>query len=84
VSSQFLTWLVFITDSLNFAAAELLCIFLYWFAQTALALMPIQKLRILFWVKGVIVSVKLDIELHLLTSSRFLRRSLLSSFGPSL
>ncbi|KAF1987180.1 hypothetical protein K402DRAFT_412188 [Aulographum hederae CBS 113979] len=36
-------------------SAGLLCIFLYWFAQTALALMPIEKLRILFWVKGVVV-----------------------------
>ncbi|KAF2803716.1 uncharacterized protein BDZ99DRAFT_452756 [Mytilinidion resinicola] len=36
-------------------SAGLLCIFLYWFAQTALAIMPIEKLRILFWVKGVIV-----------------------------
>lgn len=36
-------------------AAGLLCVFLYWFIQTALALMPISKLRILFWVKGVIV-----------------------------
>ncbi|KAF2500359.1 hypothetical protein BU16DRAFT_556829 [Lophium mytilinum] len=36
-------------------SAGLLCIFLYWFAQTALAIMPIEKLRVLFWVKGVIV-----------------------------
>jgi nucleobase:cation symporter-1, NCS1 family len=36
-------------------AAGLLCVFLYWFIQTALALMPISKLRILFWVKGIIV-----------------------------
>jgi NCS1 family nucleobase:cation symporter-1 len=38
-----------------FTAAGLLCVFLYWFMQTALALMPISKLRILFWVKGVVV-----------------------------
>jgi NCS1 family nucleobase:cation symporter-1 len=36
-------------------AAELLCVFLYWILQTILALMPIEKLRILFLVKGVIV-----------------------------
>ncbi|ORY17819.1 permease for cytosine/purines, uracil, thiamine, allantoin-domain-containing protein [Clohesyomyces aquaticus] len=36
-------------------SAGLLCVFLYWFLQTGLALMPIQKLRVLFWVKGVIV-----------------------------
>lgn len=33
----------------------LLCFMLYWILQTGLALMPIQKLRVLFWVKGVIV-----------------------------
>lgn len=42
-------------ESANVTSAELLCIFLYWFAQTALAVMPIEKLRILFWVKGVVV-----------------------------
>jgi NCS1 family nucleobase:cation symporter-1 len=36
-------------------AAGLLCVFLYWLIQTGLALMPISKLRILFWVKGVVV-----------------------------
>jgi NCS1 family nucleobase:cation symporter-1 len=36
-------------------SAGLLCFFLYWFGQTALALMPIKKLRILFLVKAVIV-----------------------------
>ncbi|KAF1842420.1 uncharacterized protein K460DRAFT_409836 [Cucurbitaria berberidis CBS 394.84] len=36
-------------------SAGILCVFLYWFMQTALALMPISKLRILFWVKGVVV-----------------------------
>lgn len=41
--------------SANVTSAQLLCIFLYWFAQTALAIMPIEKLRILFWVKGIIV-----------------------------
>lgn len=42
-------------ESANVTSAELLCIFLYWFAQTALALMPIAKLRILFIVKAIIV-----------------------------
>jgi len=37
------------------AAAGLLSLFLYWFAQTALAIMPIEKLRLLFLVKAVIV-----------------------------
>ncbi|KAF2244465.1 hypothetical protein BU26DRAFT_523107 [Trematosphaeria pertusa] len=42
-------------ESAGVTSAELLCIFLYWFCQTGLALMPISKLRILFWVKGVVV-----------------------------
>ncbi|KAF2453304.1 permease for cytosine/purines, uracil, thiamine, allantoin-domain-containing protein [Lineolata rhizophorae] len=42
-------------ESAGITSAGLLCFFLYWFVQTSLALMPIQKLRILFWVKGVIV-----------------------------
>ncbi|KAF2107934.1 permease for cytosine/purines, uracil, thiamine, allantoin-domain-containing protein [Lophiotrema nucula] len=42
-------------ESAGVTSAALLCIFLYWFAQTALALMPISKLRVLFWIKGVIV-----------------------------
>lgn len=36
-------------------SAGLLCFFLYWIARTLLAQMPIQKLRILFLVKAVIV-----------------------------
>lgn len=36
-------------------AAGLLCFFLYWMGQTALALMPIEKLRILFLVKAAVV-----------------------------
>ncbi|KAL8753653.1 MAG: hypothetical protein Q9199_004900 [Rusavskia elegans] len=36
-------------------SAGLLCFFIYWIFQTLLALMPIQKLRILFLVKAVIV-----------------------------
>jgi nucleobase:cation symporter-1, NCS1 family len=36
-------------------AAQLLCFFIYWIFQTILACMPIQKLRILFLVKAVIV-----------------------------
>lgn len=42
-------------ESAGIDSAGLLCVFLYWFIQTALALMPISKLRILFWVKGVVV-----------------------------
>jgi NCS1 family nucleobase:cation symporter-1 len=36
-------------------AAGLLTFFLYWICQTILALMPIKKLRILFFVKAIIV-----------------------------
>jgi NCS1 family nucleobase:cation symporter-1 len=36
-------------------SAQLLCFFIYWTFQTILACMPIQKLRILFLVKAVIV-----------------------------
>jgi cytosine/uracil/thiamine/allantoin permease len=36
-------------------SAGILCFMLYWILQTGLSLMPIHKLRILFWVKGVIV-----------------------------
>jgi NCS1 family nucleobase:cation symporter-1 len=36
-------------------AAGLLCVILYWFIQTGLALMPISKLRILFRIKSVVV-----------------------------
>ncbi|KAF2672665.1 hypothetical protein BT63DRAFT_396391 [Microthyrium microscopicum] len=36
-------------------SAGLLCFFLYWFLQTFLMMMPIEKLKILFLVKGVIV-----------------------------
>ncbi|PKS13150.1 hypothetical protein jhhlp_000492 [Lomentospora prolificans] len=42
-------------ESANVTSAGLLCIFLYWFLQTGLALMPIEKLRVLFLVKGAIV-----------------------------
>jgi nucleobase:cation symporter-1, NCS1 family len=42
-------------ESANVTSAGLLCIFLYWFIQTGLALMPIEKLRILFLVKAVVV-----------------------------
>jgi NCS1 family nucleobase:cation symporter-1 len=36
-------------------SAELLSFFLYWFIQSGLSLMPIQKLRYLFWIKGIVV-----------------------------
>ncbi|KAF2743378.1 hypothetical protein M011DRAFT_451186 [Sporormia fimetaria CBS 119925] len=42
-------------QSAGIESAALLCVFLYWFLQTSLAIMPISKLRILFWVKGVVV-----------------------------
>ncbi|KAF2791929.1 hypothetical protein K505DRAFT_308590, partial [Melanomma pulvis-pyrius CBS 109.77] len=42
-------------EDAGITSAALLCVFLYWFIQTSLALMPISKLRILFWVKGVVV-----------------------------
>jgi len=42
-------------ESAGITSAGLLSFFLYWFIQSGLSLMPIEKLRILFWVKGVIV-----------------------------
>ena len=42
-------------ENAGITSAGLLCFFLYWIAQTCLALMPIEKLRILFLVKGVVV-----------------------------
>ncbi|KAI9893975.1 MAG: hypothetical protein M1814_004745 [Vezdaea aestivalis] len=42
-------------ESANITSAGLLCFFLYWIGQTALAFMPIKKLRILFLVKAVVV-----------------------------
>jgi NCS1 family nucleobase:cation symporter-1 len=36
-------------------SAGLLSFFLYWFMQSGLSLMPIQKLRYLFWIKGAVV-----------------------------
>jgi len=42
-------------DDAGITSAGLLCFFLYWMGQTALALMPISRLRILFLVKGAIV-----------------------------
>ncbi|KAF2687403.1 hypothetical protein K458DRAFT_333812 [Lentithecium fluviatile CBS 122367] len=52
---SFITFPNHLPENAGVTSAELLCIFLYWFCQTGLALMPISKLRILFWVKGVIV-----------------------------
>ncbi|KAL5118035.1 hypothetical protein ACEQ8H_004021 [Pleosporales sp. CAS-2024a] len=46
-----------LSENAGIDSAGLLCIFLYWLLQTGLALMPIQKLRILFWVKGAVVPV---------------------------
>jgi len=42
-------------ESSNITSAEILCVVLYWILQTVLSLMPIEKLRILFLVKAVIV-----------------------------
>lgn len=42
-------------ESANITSAGLLSLFLYWFAQTTLAIMPIEKLRLLFLVKAIIV-----------------------------
>lgn len=42
-------------EGAGITSAGLLCFMLYWIVQTGLSLMPIKKLRYLFWVKGVIV-----------------------------
>ncbi|KAL9625864.1 MAG: hypothetical protein Q9160_000184 [Pyrenula sp. 1 TL-2023] len=42
-------------EDAGITSAGLLCFSLYWCVQTILALMPISKLRVLFWVKGIIV-----------------------------
>jgi NCS1 family nucleobase:cation symporter-1 len=42
-------------ESAGITSGSLLCFFLYWFCQTFLSLMPIEKLRILFRVKGIVV-----------------------------
>jgi NCS1 family nucleobase:cation symporter-1 len=42
-------------ENAGITSAGLLCFFLYWFIQSFLSLMPIGKLRLLFWVKGVVV-----------------------------
>ena len=39
----------------NIDSAGLLCFFLYWIVQTILSIMPIQKLRLLFLAKAIIV-----------------------------
>lgn len=44
-----------LSEDAGITSAGLLTFFLYWILQTCLALMPIHKLRILFWVKAVIV-----------------------------
>lgn len=55
VTVSFATCGVHETATNLLVAAGLLCVFLYWSIQTGLVFMPISKLRILFWVKGVIV-----------------------------
>ena len=42
-------------ESANITSAGLLTFFLYWVVQTCLAMMPIEKLRVLFLVKAIIV-----------------------------
>lgn len=44
-----------LSPSANITSAGLLCLFIYWIFQTILACMPIQKLRIFFLVKAIIV-----------------------------
>jgi nucleobase:cation symporter-1, NCS1 family len=41
--------------SANITSGDLLCFFLYWFVQTFLSLMPIEKLRHLFLIKAIVV-----------------------------
>ncbi|PSN71867.1 hypothetical protein BS50DRAFT_483936 [Corynespora cassiicola Philippines] len=52
---SFITFPNQLPESAGINSASLLCIFLYWLLQTGLALMPISKLRVLFWVKSAIV-----------------------------
>ncbi|KAI4638929.1 hypothetical protein J4E93_009679 [Alternaria ventricosa] len=52
---SFITFPNHLPESAGIDSAGLLCLFLYWFLQTALALMPISKLRVLFWIKGIVV-----------------------------
>ncbi|KAI9765126.1 MAG: hypothetical protein M1840_007833 [Geoglossum simile] len=42
-------------EGANITSSGLLTFFLYWMCQTALALMPMKKLRILFFVKAIVV-----------------------------
>ena len=42
-------------ENAGITSAGILCFMLYWIIQTSLAVMPIHKLRVLFWVKAVIV-----------------------------
>jgi nucleobase:cation symporter-1, NCS1 family len=68
---QFITFPNQLPENAGITSAGLLCFMLYWIVQTGesrplqlermslidigLSLMPIEKLRILFWVKGVVV-----------------------------
>ncbi|KAI0624099.1 FUI1 Cytosine-uracil-thiamine-allantoin permease [Pyrenophora tritici-repentis] len=52
---SFITFPNHLPESAGIDSAGLLCFFLYWFLQTGLAIMPISKLRVLFWVKAIIV-----------------------------
>lgn len=44
-----------LSEDAGITSAGILCFMLYWVLQSGLSLMPIQKLRILFLVKAVIV-----------------------------
>jgi NCS1 nucleoside transporter family len=52
---SFITFPNHLPENAGITSAGLLCFMLYWICQTLLSLMPIKKLRILFWVKGVVV-----------------------------
>ncbi|XP_014555162.1 hypothetical protein COCVIDRAFT_39083 [Bipolaris victoriae FI3] len=52
---SFITFPNHLPESAGIDSAGLLCLFLYWFLQTGLALMKISKLRVLFWIKSIVV-----------------------------
>lgn len=52
---SFITFQNHLPENAGIDSAGLLCFMLYWILQTGLSLMPIQKLRVLFWVKGAVV-----------------------------
>ena len=52
---QFIKFPNHLPANAGITSAGILCFMLYWILQTSLAVMPIEKLRVLFWIKGVIV-----------------------------